>query len=124
MTTSIWALLFSYQARTRRSTWWLATLLLITVFTVFYVFIDTEISHGATLLLYPFFFWISGALAVKRLHDFGASAWSLCWLLLPILGPAWVLLRLGFKRGTNGENQYGSDPLAIHLEYLQVDIQR
>jgi uncharacterized membrane protein YhaH (DUF805 family) len=124
MAASRWTLLFSFKARTRRSTWWLATLLLMVVFTVCYVFIDTAIGHGATLLLYPFCFWIGGALAVKRLHDFGCSAWSLLWLLLPILGPIWILARLACNRGTAGENQYGADPQAVHLEYLQVDIQR
>jgi uncharacterized membrane protein YhaH (DUF805 family) len=78
---------------------------------------------------------ISGIfVGIKRLHDRDKSGW---WLLLFYLGPVvlnwigsatdmelifslasfaisiWMLVELGFLRGTIGSNQYGPDPVAI-----------
>jgi uncharacterized membrane protein YhaH (DUF805 family) len=80
--------------------------------------------------------WISAlALGIKRLHDRDRSGW---WILLLFLGPPvlgaaqastdggfaslvlglgafaisiWMLVELGFLRGTNGPNRFGPDPL-------------
>jgi uncharacterized membrane protein YhaH (DUF805 family) len=59
------------------------------------------------LFLYP-------ALAVyaKRWHDRGKSGWWTLIGLVPIIGAIWLLVELGFLRGTEGPNQYGNDPLA------------
>jgi uncharacterized membrane protein YhaH (DUF805 family) len=59
------------------------------------------------LFLYP-------ALAVyaKRWHDRGKSGWWTLIGLVPIVGGIWLLVELGFLRGTEGPNQYGNDPLA------------
>ena len=79
--------------------------------------------------------YVGVAISAKRLHDRDKSAW---WLLLYYLVPGvlnglaqdsyegmnlvlnlighgislWALIDLGFLRGTPGDNQYGSDPLA------------
>lgn len=124
MAAYLWSLLFSFKGRTRRSTWWAATCTVGLAFNVFTVFAETALFHNASLPLYPLFIWMLAALAVKRLHDTGKSVASLVWLLLPILGPLAILFRLGCRRGTEGENQYGADPFDVHFEYLQVNIQR
>lgn len=51
------------------------------------------------------------AVAVRRLHDTGRSAWWLLWLLLPVLGPLLLLLLLAID-GQRGDNRYGPDPKA------------
>lgn len=81
--------------------------------------------------------WIHSAVAVKRLHDRDKSAW---WYLLygvtplalfigalylytarafdvasilfvvSIVGLTWVIVELGFLRGTDGPNRYGPAP--------------
>lgn len=44
---------------------------------------------------------------VKRWHDRGKSgAWYFI-SLVPIIGPIWTLVELGFLAGTDGVNQYG-----------------
>jgi uncharacterized membrane protein YhaH (DUF805 family) len=78
-------------------------------------------AYGAAVVA-ALYVWSSGALAAQRLHDTGRSAWTLLWLLLPVLGPIVVLFRL-LGRGTDGTNAYGRDPRA-HLGYFQVDIAR
>ena len=86
------------------------------------------------IALYFPFIWISWAVGVKRLHDRSKSAW---WLVLFYIAPAslnvaasfvenplhvpinlsaisifvWMIVELGFLRGTVGPNDYGPDPL-------------
>jgi uncharacterized membrane protein YhaH (DUF805 family) len=75
-------------------------------------------------------------LAIKRLHDRNKSGWwtlvflwapgvtdrlsdkvieeSATWWILVLIGSVltiWSLVELGFRRGTDGENDYGPDPL-------------
>lgn len=66
------------------------------------------------------FLWSACCLTAKRLHDSGRSGWNLLFLLIPVLGPLWVL-RLTLLRGSEGANPYGRDPLAAP-DYLNVDI--
>ncbi len=48
---------------------------------------------------------------VRRLHDTGRSGWWYWILLIPFVGA--ILLLVWFcTRGTQGENNYGHDPLA------------
>jgi uncharacterized membrane protein YhaH (DUF805 family) len=50
------------------------------------------------------------AIAVKRLHDRNKSARWLILLFVPIVGALWMLVELGFLRGTRGINKWGDDP--------------
>lgn len=52
------------------------------------------------------------ALYAKRWHDRGKSGWWTLIILIPIIGPIWLLVELGALEGTRGPNQYGPDPLA------------
>ena len=51
------------------------------------------------------------ALYSKRLHDRGKSVKWMFLFLVPVIGWLWLLVELGFLRGTAGQNQYGADPL-------------
>jgi uncharacterized membrane protein YhaH (DUF805 family) len=66
------------------------------------------------------FLWSAIAVSIQRLHDIGRSGVNMFLLVIPVLGPIWVLLLL-FRRGGEGPNRYGLDPLA-RLDYLKVDI--
>jgi uncharacterized membrane protein YhaH (DUF805 family) len=59
------------------------------------------------LFLYP-----ALAIYAKRWHDRGKSGWWTLIGLVPIIGGIWLLVELGFLRGTEGPNQYGNDPVA------------
>jgi uncharacterized membrane protein YhaH (DUF805 family) len=80
--------------------------------------------------------WAVAAIGGKRLHDRGHSAWWIAVLspvfivvLLPLMGPSatleaildvllliclpfalWLIVQLGFLKGTPGPNRYGRDP--------------
>jgi len=50
------------------------------------------------------------AVAVRRLHDRDKSGWWLLLSFIPLVG--FIILLIWFiKVGTNGDNQYGADPL-------------
>jgi uncharacterized membrane protein YhaH (DUF805 family) len=56
------------------------------------------------------YLWIDLAVAAKRCHDRGYSAWMVLILFVPLLGGLWGLVDLGFISGTAGENRYGPSP--------------
>ena len=49
---------------------------------------------------------------IKRWHDRGKSGWWWFIQLIPVVGPIWALVECGFLKGTDGDNEYGPDPLA------------
>jgi uncharacterized membrane protein YhaH (DUF805 family) len=129
---SLVALLFSFRGRINRMPYWLVSLssLVFVSLAVVGFFPSVEL---VLILLVPFI-WVGMALAAKRLHDRNKSAW---WLLVFYVLPGimegiggfagdaeiafliasfglsiWAVVELGFRRGTIGPNDYGSDPLA------------
>ena len=51
------------------------------------------------------------AVEVRRLHDIGKSGWWLLLILIPLIGAIILLIWL-IRKGTEGDNAYGPDPLA------------
>jgi len=113
--------LFIWKGRIARASFFWSALALLATFLVLFVFLETMVNRASTWILYPPFFWCIFALAVKRLHDRGQSAWWLAIVIVPLLGPLWLLFILVFRKGSPGENQYGPDPLQFG-DYLMVDI--
>ncbi len=54
-------------------------------------------------------------LPVRRLHDLNRSGWHL-WLLCVPLFNIYLACVLVFRKGTEGPNHYGDDPLQIEIE--------
>ena len=113
--------LFSARGRINRLTFWAYNIPLV-AFQVFLNFLDHGMIPGliedlAYIVLFPViivFIWISLALGIKRCHDRDKSGWWMLLLLVPLVGPLWLLISLGFIRGTEGENRFGQDPF---IEY-------
>ena len=60
--------------------------------------------------MYMFALLLPGwAVAARRLHDSGRSAWYLLLSLIPFIGGIWLLV-LFIVDGTPGENRYGKNP--------------
>ncbi|WP_240655532.1 DUF805 domain-containing protein [Paraburkholderia phosphatilytica] len=76
-----------------------------------------SVGSGVFALL---FIWAAFALAAQRLHDVGRSGRALIAVLVPVLGPLWILIQL-LRRGADHPNRFGADP-ASRADYLQVDI--
>lgn len=118
-------LLFSFQGRVNRAPYWYVHLVISAVHIVIFAALvgpavlsgDPRMmvnSAGAmsliSLLMIPVL-WISLAVTVKRCHDRDKSGWWIFIVLVPLIGPIWFLIDVGFLRGTPGPNQYGVDPL-------------
>jgi uncharacterized membrane protein YhaH (DUF805 family) len=120
MSDGVVATLFGFRHRLTRQAFWWWSVALWAVFAILFVFLSNSLGRASTWILYPPFFWILLALMVKRLHDRGLSAVQLLWIVLPVLGPLWLLITLGFRAGTEGDNQYGDDPRLVNIDYLTV----
>ena len=116
-------LLFGFQGRIGRLSWWLGQLinlgLLVAIFIVAAVVArqsqmagtkaEAGLSGAALLLLLSVVsIWINVAVTVKRFHDRNKSG---VWFLvnfIPIIGPFWLLIECGFLPGTQGVNSVTS----------------
>ena len=110
--------LFSFQGRITRSSYWLKYFLPYFGISMLTVILDVILGtyneasgigalSGIFLLIA---IWPSIAVGVKRCHDRNRSGWFLLLSLIPFVN-IWVIIELGFLKGTNGSNQYGPDPL-------------
>ena len=131
-----WKYLFtSFGGRINRKPFWLSLLALVVVewivVIVFGMILGTSMMGGLDPNMPPdeaasaamkamiplwivllLFLYPSLAVYTKRWHDRGKSGWWTLIGLVPIIGGIWLLVELGFLRGTEGPNQYGDDPLA------------
>ena len=71
------------------------------------------IASAVLMLVVLIFAAVCGImLGIKRCHDRDRSGRFLLIGLIPIVGAIWLLVDLGFLRGTAGPNGFGPDPLA------------
>jgi uncharacterized membrane protein YhaH (DUF805 family) len=128
-------LLTSFEGRISRQPFWLSILALIIVQWIVMIILSmvlgismmggmdpnmnpeaaasAEMTGMMPLIIISLIF-VYPALAIyaKRWHDRGKSGWWTLIGLVPVIGGIWLLVELGFLRGTEGPNQYGNDPLA------------
>jgi uncharacterized membrane protein YhaH (DUF805 family) len=64
------------------------------------------------IILFLLLLWPSICLYAKRWHDRDKSGWWSLIGLIPIIGGLWMLIELGFLRGTDGPNRFGPNPIA------------
>src|SRR5215211_6086897 len=113
-------LLFTTRGRISRADYWHASLLLWSSFYVLYIALHQLIGVAATWLLYPLLFWSFYAISSKRLHDRGKSSLWLAIMLLPCVGPAWLIWQLLVRGGNRAANEFGPSPQSP-IDYLQTD---
>ena len=119
MKIDIGQLLFSFNGRIPRSVFWiLACILFPLSMMIGYAPFTSSAGGFAKLIIWIIYscwltlgIWIGLAIYAKRWHDCSKSGWMTLILLIPIIGPFWVLGYLGFVRGTQGSNAYGDYPL-------------
>lgn len=74
------------------------------------------IPERVALVLSLVTMWISLTAQIKRWHDMDKSG-SWCFVnLVPLIGPLYAIIELGFQHGTKGFNGFGADPLAQQHE--------
>lgn len=114
-------ILTSFEGRTTRANFWIYYWLSFAVssFTISKPF-TTEVRGAAfvficavTALVAFAGIWSNVAVAAKRWHDFGKSGWMTLVIFIPIVGPIYYLVHMGFLRGHDGTNLFGEDPRAL-----------
>ncbi|TDF38165.1 DUF805 domain-containing protein [Alteromonadaceae bacterium M269] len=115
-TYTISEILFSFQGRIRRKTYWLSILSLTLGYGIFIFLVAfigaliglTEaVLSVVTMVLYIPLFWASLAIAAKRWHDRNKSAWWILIGIIPIIGAIWAFVENGFLQGDIESNNYG-----------------
>lgn len=127
----------SFQGRIPRKTFWLALIvmlvitwileiILFSIFGVSMMSMDPNATPEAQaaaaeqamsgiaiplVILILLTIWPSLAIYTKRWHDRDKSGWWSLIGLVPIIGGLWMLIELGFLRGTEGPNRFGADPI-------------
>ncbi|RUO23005.1 DUF805 domain-containing protein [Aliidiomarina minuta] len=105
-----------FQGRARRKEYWMFALF----YAIFYVLaivldgvlgtLHAETGIGLITTIYLLALLIpSLAVLVRRLHDTNRSGWMALLMLIPLIGSIIIFIFM-LLDGTQGENDYGSDP--------------
>jgi FAD/FMN-containing dehydrogenase/uncharacterized membrane protein YhaH (DUF805 family) len=113
-------LLFTIEGRMSRGAFWLASIFYWCTFYVLFNLLWFTMGPWSTYVLYPILFWIIIATSIKRLHDQNMPGWWLLALLVPALGPLFLIVLLGLRRGDRKVNRYGPIPGSAP-DYLKND---
>jgi len=105
-----------FDGRARRMEYWYFFLFNM-IFAIVAMILDNVLGiaieglgYGPIYLLYCLALLLPGlAVSVRRLHDVGKSGWFFFIVLIPIVGPIWLLV-LFCRDSMTGENQYGPNP--------------
>ncbi len=105
----------SAEGRANRKQFWLWLILPFTVIGIILAFIDmamgnynAEYGVGPVSGIFGLIAIIPAIMVyIKRFHDRDKSGWWVLIMLIPIIGPLWLLIELGFLKGTPGPNRFG-----------------
>lgn len=103
---------FSYQARLNRQPYLLRNIILWLINVVAALLLEVDMAVpiilGAVLSIAA---GISNImLTIRRLHDIGKSGWWILLFFVPLVNVIFYLY-VYLKKGTDGPNEYGPDPL-------------
>jgi uncharacterized membrane protein YhaH (DUF805 family) len=114
----------SFNGRLRRLHFWIGLIILWVVEVVIMaVLIGPAMSAAAAgggggsgvlsmigYLLLAVLIWPALAIQIKRWHDRDKSGWWVLIVLIPLIGPIWMLIECGILDGTPGPNRFGPSP--------------
>ncbi len=107
--TQVW---FSFEGRIGRQTYWLKYFLPWLGLNIVAGIIDATTGLPVVSLVVALVgLWVGLAAGAKRCHDRDRSGWFQAIMLIPIIGIIWLLIELGFLKGSEGENRFGPDPV-------------
>jgi len=104
-------LLFSFEGRVGRKTWWLyGVLAMFGLGAIGFALLRIAGlgERPADFIVNALLLWPAIAVSVKRWHDRGKSAWWVLVWLVPFIGWLWVIVENGMLPGTPGDNAYGA----------------
>jgi uncharacterized membrane protein YhaH (DUF805 family) len=110
------AFLFSPAGRIGRAQWWLGQLVPLASFIVLWTLMPHSesglgwLSGAAIAAIFIFLVWFTFCLTVKRYHDRNKSGWWYLLQFIPLVGPIWAMVELGFLPGDYSDNDFGPGP--------------
>jgi FAD/FMN-containing dehydrogenase/uncharacterized membrane protein YhaH (DUF805 family) len=113
-------LLFSSTGRIGRTTFFVSTILVWSVFFNIGYLMEKILGDPFTIALSIPLLWIIFCLSVKRYHDIGKTGKNVLLVLIPVAGPVWVFVELLVRKGMRGSNRYGESPNTEYLDYRIV----
>ena len=112
---------FDFNGRSRRMEYWMFVLIN-SIISVFCILLDSmlgtvwSIGYGPIYIWYGLAVFVPGlAVAIRRLHDIGKSGWYYLLVIIPIIGPIWLII-LFVTEGEQGDNKYGPNPKNDNFE--------
>ena len=104
---------FCYKGRINRGLYWayvvISLLFLLGIGAVSAVVDKNAVEGGGGAVI---LFWklllMDLPVTVKRLHDTNTTGWCSLIGLIPIVGVVYLFVICGFRKGTEGDNYYGS----------------
>ena len=112
---------FDLNGRARRKEYWMFVLIN-SIISIVSFYLDNilgttfAIGYGPIYIGYGLAVLIpSIAVAIRRLHDVGKSGWMYLLVILPIIGPIWLII-LFVREGELGDNQFGPNPKNENFE--------
>ncbi|GAD79959.1 DUF805 domain-containing protein [Vibrio ezurae] len=111
--------MLSFQGRASRKTYWFMFVSCFVVSIGMRLALNGNLSHqspenvsliGAflTFIVSLLMVWWSIATQVRRLHDLDKKGWWVLVNLVPLIGSLLMLIYLGFFKGSDGHNRFGS----------------
>jgi len=124
-------LLFTSRGRINRLTYWTVSIFIWTSFYILFNLLNYGINYSATWVIYPVLLGALITTATKRLHDSNKSGHLLWLILIPVLGPLFLIFQLGFRQGNKTVNRFGTVPgsaqdyftngQGLAIEHLKTD---
>jgi uncharacterized membrane protein YhaH (DUF805 family) len=108
-------LYLSPEGRVNRKQFWLWLVLPLTVIGILLALVDIatgnfdpEMGIGLFTGIFALITLIPTIMVyIKRFHDRDKTGWWVLIGLIPIIGVIWLLIELGFLKGTPGPNRFG-----------------
>jgi uncharacterized membrane protein YhaH (DUF805 family) len=105
----------SPEGRVNRKQFWLWLVLPLTAIEILLALVDVKSGNYNPDLSVGLFSGIFALIAlipaiivyIKHFHDRDKSGWWVLIGLIPIIGSIWLLIELGFLKGTPGPNRFG-----------------
>jgi len=107
-------LLFTFDGRVNRAKWWgvgfFSWLVMFVGYGIVYL-TESKILLAGLFIVYIGAVLANLAVSIKRWHDRGKSGWFYLVVFIPLVGPIWALIELGFLSGDEDANEYGPNPV-------------
>jgi uncharacterized membrane protein YhaH (DUF805 family) len=106
-------LLFSFDGRVNRRTWWrwgAGAMIGIGIYLTVVLRVAGMSQEATELWVNLLLVWPALAISVKRWHDRDKAGWWALVAFVPVVGWLWVLIENGLLRGTAGANRFGDAP--------------